>query len=50
MAGARLSLLDEDSFAASIAGPDGFDGNSGTISSANITLAPYAVARLEVAA
>ena len=46
--GARLSLLDEDSFVACIAGPEGFDGNGGTVSGATIALAPYAVARLEV--
>jgi hypothetical protein len=50
VAGARLSLLDEDSFDSCIAGPDGFDGNAGTVSGADLTLAPYAVARLEVGA
>ncbi|MHA1152674.1 MAG: D-apionate lactonase [Alphaproteobacteria bacterium] len=45
---ARLSLLDEDSFATCVAGPDGFEGNAGTGSAAGLTLAPYAVARLEV--
>jgi len=48
VAGARLSLLDEDSFAVCVAAPDGFDGNSGTVSGPDLTLAPYAVARLEV--
>ncbi len=47
-AGARLSLLDEDSFAACIAGPDGFEGNAGTVSGSGLTLAPYAVARLDI--
>ena len=47
-AGARLSLLDEDSFETCVAGPDGFEGNAGTVSGAGLTLAPYAVARLEV--
>ena len=50
VAGARLSLLDEDSFAACVAGPDGFDGNGGTVSGTGVTLAAYAVARLEVGA
>jgi hypothetical protein len=47
VAGARLSLLDEDSFDACIAGPGGFEGNSGALSGPNLTLAPYAVARLD---
>ncbi len=50
LAGARLSLLDEDNFAACVAGPEGFEGNAGTVSDAGLTLAPYAVARLEIAA
>ncbi len=50
VAGARLSRLDEDSFGLCVAGPDGFDGNAGTLSGAGLTLAPYAVARLEVGA
>ncbi len=48
--GARLSRLDEDSFAACVAGPDGFDGNAGPVSDQGLTLAPYAAARLEVGA
>ena len=48
VAGARLSLLDEDSFGLCVAGPDGFEGNAGTVSGAGLTLAPYAVAQLEV--
>ncbi len=50
IAGARLSLLDEDSFATCIAEPDGFEGNAGVASGTGLTLAPYAVARLEVEA
>ncbi len=50
VAGARLSLLDEDSFASWVAGPDGFDGNGGIVSGQGVALAPYAVARLDVSA
>jgi hypothetical protein len=48
VAGARLSLLDEDNFGLCVAGPDGFEGNAGTGSGAGLTLAPYAVARLDI--
>ena len=47
VAGARLSLLDRDSFAHCVAGPDGFEDNAGAVSGAGLTLAPDAVARLE---
>ena len=50
VAGARLSLLDENSFADCVAAPDGFEGNAGGVSGAGLMLAPYAVARLEVGA
>ena len=50
VAGARLSLLDEDSFESCVADPNGFEGNAGTVSGDGLTLAPYAVARLEVGA
>ena len=50
VAGARLSLLDEDSFGLCVAGPDGFEGNAGMVSGTGLTLTPYAVARLEAGA
>ncbi len=47
VAGARLSLLDENSFADCVAAPDGFEGIADAVSGVGLTLAPYAVARLE---
>ncbi len=46
--GARVNLLDEDSFEACVASPEGFEANARTAEGNGLTLGPYAVARLQI--
>jgi hypothetical protein len=45
--GARMTVLDEESFEACVADPDGFEAAERSVAAGQVTLSPYAVARLQ---
>ncbi len=45
----RMTVLDEESFEACAADPDGFEAAERLLKDAQVSLAPYAVARLQFA-
>jgi hypothetical protein len=45
--GARMTVLDEESFEACVADPDGFEAAERSVTAGQVTLSPYAVARLQ---